>query len=146
MNRRWIEGLAILGLLIWGLAQLVQGNLNRRRALNTPRAQWVFGLALASGLGFVALLMLFPLSWAFPRTFQKLLPTVTGSTGPAGAPFPGAPTPEAPPTRERTLQPTVRETSIGTGLAMMSPTGEGAMAPPDEPYPRTYGNLVGEAA
>jgi phenylpropionate dioxygenase-like ring-hydroxylating dioxygenase large terminal subunit len=34
----------------------------------------------------------------------------------------------------------------GNLAAMMSETGEGAMAPADEPYPRVYGNLVGEAA
>jgi hypothetical protein len=33
----------------------------------------------------------------------------------------------------------------GNLAAMMSENGEGAMAPPDEPYPRVYGNLVGEA-
>jgi phenylpropionate dioxygenase-like ring-hydroxylating dioxygenase large terminal subunit len=34
----------------------------------------------------------------------------------------------------------------GNLAAMMSPSGEGAMAPADDPYPRTYGNLVGDAA
>lgn len=32
----------------------------------------------------------------------------------------------------------------GNLAAMLSPDGEGAMAPADEPYPRTYGNLVGK--
>jgi hypothetical protein len=34
----------------------------------------------------------------------------------------------------------------GNLAAMMSPDGSGAMAPADQPYPRIYGNLVGEAA
>jgi len=33
----------------------------------------------------------------------------------------------------------------GNLAAMLSPTGEGAMAPADQPYPRVYGNLVGDA-
>jgi phenylpropionate dioxygenase-like ring-hydroxylating dioxygenase large terminal subunit len=34
----------------------------------------------------------------------------------------------------------------GNLAAMLSPDGTGAMAPAQEPYPRIYGNLVGEAA
>src|SRR5262249_43445614 len=33
----------------------------------------------------------------------------------------------------------------GNLAAMLAGDGTGAMAPADEPYPRTYGNLVGEA-
>ncbi|HEX6389524.1 MAG TPA: SRPBCC family protein, partial [Solirubrobacteraceae bacterium] len=34
----------------------------------------------------------------------------------------------------------------GNLAAMLDPDGDGAMAPADAPYPRTYGNLVGDAA
>lgn len=77
--RDWTQSagtVAALGLLIWGLAQFLQGNFTRRRLLSTPRSLWVFGSALVSVVAFVALLALFPLSWMLPRTFQKLLPSL----------------------------------------------------------------------